>query len=680
MAGRIAVTSLAVTLLGSVSLFAQSTSVDPFLRWLDLRAQQHLDQREAAVAAIQSEEAANRRKLLVHRKLLDSIGGLVDFNGPLHARVTGILHHEGYAVEKVIFESLPGFYVTGNLYRPSRAGRYPGVLLPAGHTQEGKPENQVIAANLARKGFIAFSYDPIGQGEREQSYLTQLGRPLSGGGGNEHLELGARSLLIGQSVAKYFIFDAKRSVDYLVSRSDVDADHIGVVGCSGGGAIAAYAAAFDSRIQAAAAGCFLNSFRTLFTGPTADSEMTFPSILSNGLDWADFFELRAPLPWLLMATTGDYFRPDGARPVYEEARRWYRLYRAEDNIRFFVGEGPHGTPRESREEIYRWMNRWLKNQPGDWHDEPVELYTNRELLVTASGHVDDEPRSRKLHQILWEEFKQKHRPGTVADLKVELERLGLGRGKQVTPKVQVIEGRVEPGLEIQEVAFESAPGLFIGGTLYLPTYPGPKPAAIIVREERLPVPLFVQRSQSTGPLAENIARRGVIVLELDPRDSRAALDGRPFLGNWLTAERVNLIGENLPVMRAQDISVAVSVLSARADVDATSIRGYARGVKGFWLLLAAAADDRLAKIWLDRTPWSFALALEAPLASFLFDALIPGFALRWDIQDLADATGRHRILWSDPANWMNQVVDRGKQYRYRYVGQNDDSGISEFIR
>ena len=86
-------------------------------------------------------------------------------------------------------------------------------------------------------GAIDRAHAAIGQGEREQTYLPQLGRALSGGGGNEHLELGARSLLIRQSAARYFIFDAKRAVDYLVSRADVDAHRLGVTGCSGGGAI-----------------------------------------------------------------------------------------------------------------------------------------------------------------------------------------------------------------------------------------------------------------------------------------------------------------------------------------------------------------------------------------------------------------------------------------------------------
>src|SRR5438445_11627925 len=70
----------------------------------------------------------------------------------------------------IIFESLPGFFVTPNLYRPNQPGRYPAVLFQSGHTQEGKPEPQRAAANLALKGFVVLCFDPMGQGEREQTY------------------------------------------------------------------------------------------------------------------------------------------------------------------------------------------------------------------------------------------------------------------------------------------------------------------------------------------------------------------------------------------------------------------------------------------------------------------------------------------------------------------------------
>ncbi|MCC6340607.1 MAG: acetylxylan esterase [Bryobacterales bacterium] len=662
-----------------VSLNAQTPPADPLLEWLGRRALVQLDQREKAIAEIRTARDADRRREMVRKKMLQLIGGLPSYRGPLRARTTGSIQGDGYVIEKVIFESLPGFHVTGNAYRPGKAGRYPGILVPIGHTQEGKPEMQLLAANLAKKGYVAFAYDPIGQGEREQTYLPQLGRPLSGGAGNEHLESGARSILIGQSVARYFIFDAMRAVDYLVSRPDVDGERIGVTGCSGGGAITTYAGAFDARIKAAAPGCFINTFRKLFTGPTPDSEMSFPAFLSRGLDLADFFELPAPLPWLMLATSGDYFTPDGARPVYEEVKRWYGLYGAGDRVRFFVGPGPHGTPKESREEIYRWMNRWLKDGKGDERDEEVKLHTNHELRVTAGGHVDEEPGSRKLYQIILEEYRNSRRQRSPAQLIEALRALGVAPSGSA-PRVSAVEQAGAADYRLEWIHFEAEPGVTVHGKLYLPNVEGRKAAVVVVEDKRLPVPLHVTRSPSTAALAEAMARAGRVVLEFEPRDAPAQNDGRPFLGNWLLNERFDLVGLNLPASRARDILVAVDVLAARPEVDADSIRGYARGVKGFWLLMAAAMDSRLRRIWLDRTPWSFSEAMSHPMTSRLFDAVIPGFARHWDFRDLVEAVGERRVFWTDPANWMNQVVFRGAAYRYRSVGEGDGPSLAEFLR
>ena len=394
---------------------------------------------------------------------------------------------------------------------------------------------------------------------------------------------------------------------------------------------------------------------------------------------ADFFEVAAPLPWLMMATTEDYFRPEGARAVYTEARRWYELYGAGDRIRFFVGDGPHGTPRDSREEIYRWMMRWLANGKGDPRDQPVKLYTNLELQVTKSGNVDDEPGSRKLYQIIAEEFRAHRQKRGVSELLAELRRLGIP-AKGPAPAATSTSKTDGADFRVEEIRFESEPGVPVSARLYLPKGTGRRGAVVMFEEKRLPVPLYVQRSQSTAAIAEALARAGQIVMELDPRDSPAAYEGRPFLGNWVTNERAELVGRNLAAMRAHDLLVAVNVLAARPDIDASAIRGYARGVKGVWLLLAAAVDQRLGRIWLDRTPWSIAAALEGPLASHLFDAMIPRFALHWDFQDFVDAIGDRRVLWTDPTNWMNRVMPLGAAYRYRYVGEGDTPSIEEFLR
>src|SRR5216117_641479 len=416
---------LCSTLLIAPLLYAQQGKPDPFLRWMDQIAQHHLDRRENAIAEIHTVADAERRKQVVREKLMGILGGLPDYKGPLNPRTTGRIQNESYTIEKVIFESLPGWFVTANLYRPNQPGRYPGILLQSGHTQEGKPEPQRLAANLALKGFVSLAFDPVGQGEREQTYNRDFGGALAGWSVNEHLHAGAQSILVGESVARYFVWDAKRALDYLVSRTDVDPTRIGAAGCSGGGALTTFIGALDPRVKAVVPACFPNSYRLLFAGPDPDSEMSWPNFLSRGLDMADFVELSAPTPWLIQATEHDYFTPEGARLVYEEARRWYALYGAEDNLRFSVGSGPHGMPLESREAIYEWMIRWLKDGHGDSHELPVKLYPSHELWVTRSGQVQDEPGNRKLYQLILDDFHAKKRSGTIPELLAELRRLRI---------------------------------------------------------------------------------------------------------------------------------------------------------------------------------------------------------------------------------------------------------------
>jgi dienelactone hydrolase len=672
---------LVAALLYLTGIFAQQPTQDPLLGWMDRIAQRQLQLREDAIVRIKSVADAERRKQVVRNTILSLIGGLPEYSGPLNASIRGRIQTADYTIEKVIFESLPGFYVTANLYRPNQPGRYPGVLLQAGHTQEGKPEGQRLAANLALKGFVVLAFDPAGQGEREQTYDRRVDRPLAGWSVPEHIQAGAQSILMGDSVARYFIWDAKRAIDYLVSRPEVDAARLGAVGCSGGGALTTFIGALDPRIRVVAPACFINSYRLLFAGSDPDSEMSLPRLIASGLDMADYVELSAPNPWLILATDGDYFTRAGARLVYDEARRWFSLYGAEEKLRLFIGKGPHGTPLETREAIYEWMIRWLKNGQGDFHEQPVKIYTSHELLVTASGHVDDEPGSRKLYQLILDEFRARKRQGTTTELLAELQRLGIPSIGSA-PIVRVVDQSNRPDGRRQIVRFESEPGIEIGGRLYVPGSSERKPAVLVVADK-----MSNSSIPSTTWLAERIARTGRVVLELEPRDAPGE-GNRPFVGNWLTNARADRIGRNLPAMRAHDILRGIDLLAARNDVDPASIRAVARGVKGIWLLLAAAVDNRVAKIWLDRTPYSLRAALENPMNTDLFDSVIPGFALRWDLDDLAKAMGNRPILWTDPANWMGRPVPLGSPFQYRYVlgdttdfsDEQDELYIKELVR
>jgi dipeptidyl aminopeptidase/acylaminoacyl peptidase len=219
---------------------------------LDAIAQRQLAERGRAIAAIRDRTAADARKLEVRARILSLLGGLPDYHGPLNARVTKTTKRDGFAIEHVTFESLPGYLVTANLYLPDGAGRHPAILMSMGHWDSGKAAGQLISSNLAKKGFAVLAYDPVGQGERQQAYDARIGRSLIGGATEQHFSNGAAAVLMGQAVARYFIHDGMRAIDYLVSRPEVDAERIGATGCSGGGTQTTYIAALDPRVKVAA--------------------------------------------------------------------------------------------------------------------------------------------------------------------------------------------------------------------------------------------------------------------------------------------------------------------------------------------------------------------------------------------------------------------------------------------
>src|SRR5204863_5236920 len=119
--------------------------------------------------------------------------------------------------------------------------------------------------------------------------------PAAGWSVNEHLQAAAQSSLVGEGVARYFIWDAKRSLDYLASRPEVDPERLGAAGCSGGGALATFIGALDSRLKAVIPACFPNSYLLVFAGESGfNSVMTLPQHISRGLDTADSVQLSPP--------------------------------------------------------------------------------------------------------------------------------------------------------------------------------------------------------------------------------------------------------------------------------------------------------------------------------------------------------------------------------------------------
>jgi dienelactone hydrolase len=612
-----AMSLIVVALIGAVTLVHAQKSGSPLLIELNAIAQRQLGDRAKDVAAIRDTAAAQARQKQVRERILSLIGGLPEYRGPLNARVTKTTRREGFVIEHVLFESLPQYYVTANLYRPETAGRYPAILMSMGHWDSGKAAGQLLSSNLARKGFVVLAYDPVGQGERQQAYEKRTGRSLIGGPTEQHFSNGAAAILMGQSVGRYFIHDGMRAIDYLVSRPEVDPERIGATGCSGGGTQTTYIAALDPRVKVAAVACYMNSFQTLFAGSVGDSEQSVPGFLSAGLDQTDYVELFAPKPWLITSTEEDFFTPAGAKQVFDEAQGWYKLFDASDRVKWVVGPGGHGTPLVVREAIYDWMIRWLAKGSGSPREEAVTLLPDQQLWVTPNGQVE----GRELYEIIRE----------------------IPRTNGTREELQRFVG---------DLVSRNSP--IVRSVSLLPAAPGvaKQPAVVFVQDD------LIAGADAVKELADGHI---VALVALSGADADPA---RPRSGNWLNNTRAWLVGRNLPATHAAEINAAVAELAQRADVDTSRITARASGVAGIALLMAAAVNPHIGSVSLDHTPHSLRAAIDAPIHTNLHDAVIPRFALKWDLADLRDLLRPRSVVWRDPTDWMGNVVALEGSYTY----------------
>lgn len=308
---------------------------------------------------------------------------------PLKARVTGIVERDAYTIEKVIFESRPDFPVTANLYVPKgRTVPVPGVVGSCGHSNNGKAEGayQAFAQGLARLGLVCLIFDPIGQGERLQYVKDDLTSRLHAGV-LEHLHADNQQFLVGEFFGAWRAWDGIRALDYLLSRKEVDGNHVGITGNSGGGTMTTWLCGLEQRWTMAAPGCFVTTFRrNLKNELPADTEQCPPRALALGLDHDDFLAAMAPKPVIILAKERDFFDVRGSEEAFARLKRLYQLLDAEANIALFIGPTYHGYSQENRAAMYRWFNRATK--VADAHAEPkVVVEKDETLWCTPKGQV-----------------------------------------------------------------------------------------------------------------------------------------------------------------------------------------------------------------------------------------------------------------------------------------------------
>jgi hypothetical protein len=320
----------------------------------------------------------------------------------------------------LVYESLPGYFVSALLYLPKkRDGAVPGILSPCGHAAVGKahPTYQTLHINLAKRGYAVLTYDPVGQAERSQFWDKEKGKSRFNLTCGEHAVLGNPLYLLGTSLAKYMIWDGMRGIDLLTSLPEVNAKRIGCVGNSGGGTLTAYIGALDPRVHTAVPGCYITTLprrmgNRIEKDPDSDPEQDIFNFVGAGIDHAGLLALRVPRPTMLGTAVRDFFPIEGARESFDEAKHLYEVAGASERVSKVEADERHGLSLKLREGAYSWFDRWLLERK-ELRAEEIKVTPRpaKELLVCDDGQVSITYKSRPLLPLAREAFRaQKERP------------------------------------------------------------------------------------------------------------------------------------------------------------------------------------------------------------------------------------------------------------------------------
>ncbi len=619
---------------------------------------QQLEERKSVIDNLHSKDDWINRQADVRERLLEIIGPF-PAKTPLNIKVTGIIHRDGYRVEKLIYESLPEYYVTAALFIPEKInGRAPAILNPIGHSTMSFRRDiyQHTIINLVKKGFIVLTYDQIGQGERLQYYEADSAKSRFGST-QEHSYPGAQCFISGYSPAKYFIWDGIRGIDVLLSREEVDPDRIGLTGLSGGGTSTAFIGAIDDRILAAAPECFITNFNYLLRsrGPQ-DAEQNLFQFIYRGLDHPDLIEARAPRPTLISSTTRDFFSIQGARESFQEAGKAFRALGAEGNLEMTEENNEHGFTRKNREAIYAFFQKHLNN-PGDASDLEVETIPVEEFRVTETGQLATFLKGETIYSLNKKLVKQQ-----VAEL--ESERANIDEHLSGIPGVaasisgfstpvefdhEIFSGRyVNNQYLVEKYLIPGSGEYMIPMALFLPAQNSKKEAVLLLHEKGK------NYAANMDSLAKQLVAEGYSVLlgdlpgigELGPGYLRgdAYIESISY-NQWFAGI---LTGKSIVGLRAEDIIRMTHFIKTNLP-DNNIISAISVGALGSEILHAAVFDETIHKVCLLQPFVSFAdIALSPEYSPGFIPSTVAGALEAYDLADLMAAFCPRKLLIINP--------------------------------
>jgi cephalosporin-C deacetylase-like acetyl esterase len=595
---------------------------------------------------IKTIEDIENRKKKVKEFFLSSIGGLDFEKSPLNPIITGEIKGEGYTIKKVIFESLPNFYVSSNLYIPdNREGLLPAILFTSGHSVIAKaaPFYQKAAIESVLNGFVVLSVDPVGQGERLQYTEINDIYPNEFSSTREHSYVGIQCCLTGSSLTKYMTWDLIRGVDYLESLDFVDKTKIGMFGTSGGGLQTTFMMMCDERISVAAPTCYITSREEYMkTGQSQDQEQIIIDSIEKGLNYDDYITAFAPKPVLINCALYDYFCIEGAVKTYERSKRLYEIYNAEDKIEIGISKLRHGLENDLRKAAIGFIKKHTLNEPLKQGIELESKLLDLETLnCTKTGYIAlDYPSSKSVFDLNKEHFKKIKYKDTdnLDDLKNRIKRV-LNFPQDIDKRAPIIYPRIIREYTInnifmQKIFFFSEDDICVTGVFMKKDSCDNNHCTIFVSED------------STNEIIEkqtllyNLLEKGAVFV-FDPRGIGAVTSrkvkpdiGTSHYGIISDNERklncdAMMLGTSLCALRVFDILRAYDYIKGRDDCETISFAGDGIGV--LYTLLANALLEKPVKIYTSNEIESFENMVSTKYYTTSPKYNIPGILCELDI-------------------------------------------------
>ena len=564
------------------------------------------------------------RQAFVRERFIRSVGGLPDSGAPLHDRITGTEYFDGYRIEKIIYESRPGNYVTANLYLPDGLTKpTAAVLFVCGHHGEAKQadEYQIVCQYLVRAGMIVLAQDPIGQGERFSYYEKALGKEIIEHCCPEHDYVGFQNLALGESLARYFVHDAMRSIDYLMARPEVDKDKIGVTGNSGGGTQTSMMMMADERIAAAVPATFImNRQSYMATGQAQDREQIWPGLTELGIDHEDIVAEMAPKPVLILAVDHDFFPIEGTTRTFNRCKRLWRLFDAEDQLQLFSDYSDHHYTCEMAQKAAAFLAKHLLSKDiARIDDKRVKPAPQLSLRCTRSGQVrgeiegarfvyhENQDTLKRLSDNRHDQSEAKRQANAVAFLQDKV-------FKNRSP-VELYVKKTWPTVELQELLCDSIIW-YAQANLFNHAY-------IFRKFEHGDNPLPVTIALWDGGTARMQAHyewirqtcsqdRAVMVLDatgLGMVEQRLIHSGQPLLAFYGTMFKLNddliWLSDSLAAMRVYDLIKSLDVLSAYRTTSDRETCVYTHGRYSVYADIAGLLDARISSVHSDQPMASY---------------------------------------------------------------------------